>query len=399
MPKVKAKLTDTQIKSFKPKGKAYKKADDAGLSILVRPSGTKVWQYRYTLHGKANIHTIGQYPEIGAAEARTLRDTARALVRKGIDPNETKRQEKKKVETQHERTLRFVADDWFDKQVWVAKHAKNIRSQFEKDVYPALGGSAIDAIKASDIVPVIKKIEGRGAPDVAKRTAQHLSAIYEYAINHGLVEYNPAMGRAKIIKSNPVKHRPHLSAKQIPEFLLQLDQYVGTKLVKLAMKFLMLTMVRPGELRNAPWEEIDEMNALWRIPANRMKMKRVHIVPLSTQALRVLAELREISGKGTLLFPGNRSPHSPISDVTLLKVIQTLGYHGKVTPHGMRGTASTILNEHGFRADVIERQLAHVEKNKIRGAYNHAEYLDERRNMMQWWGDFIEKLSGSKTNA
>jgi integrase len=393
MPKTKIRLTETQIRNFKPLQKAYKKTDDDGLVLLIRPTGTKVWQYRYRFQKKANIYTIGQYPEVGVSEARQVRDKVKKLVRSGVDPNLSKKEMKKNELSKSASSFRTVAEDWLDKQVWVPKHTKNIRSQLERDVLSVVGHLQLNEIKPLVVVDILKSIERRGAPDVAKRTGQHMSAIYEYAINHGLCDYNPASGRSKIIKSPAVSHRPHLSSEQLPDFLQSLENYVGTKLVKLAMKLLMLTMVRPGELRHAKWDEVDEENAVWRIPSGRMKMRREHIVPLSSQALDVLREIKEISGKGNLIFPGNRSPEKPISDVTLIKVIKTIGFGAKLTPHGMRGTASTILNERGFRSDVIERQLAHIEQNKIRGAYNHAEYLDERRKMLSWWGSYLSENS------
>jgi integrase len=197
-----------------------------------------------------------------------------------------------------------------------------------------------------------------------------------------------------------VKHRAHLKESQLPEFLYWLDQYHGRDYIRLAMKLQIITFLRPGELRMGLWEEIDWKNALWRIPAERMKMKRAHVVPLTTQALDILAKLEEITGNNELMFPGIRATHKPISDVTLTKVLRTMGYTGDmVVPHGFRHTASTILNEHRFDHDVIERQLAHVEKNKIRGIYNHAEYLDERRKMMQWYADHLDTLKASYTLA
>jgi integrase len=289
-----------------------------------------------------------------------------------------------------------IAREWHDKQVWNPKHAKNILRTLEVDVFPYIGKKPIIEVNAQDILKILRIIEERNALDVAKRVNQRCTAIFDYAIVKGICDNNPATGRAKIIKARKVKHRPHLTEEQLPEFLNALENYRGTKKVKLAMKLLLLTFVRPGELRHARWEEIDEEKAEWRISAERMKMKRPHIVPLSTQALELLNELKGITGKSALLFPSSKKPNVPISDVTLTKLLIILGYVGdkKIVPHGMRATASTILNEKGqFRPDVIERQLAHIEKNKVRAAYHHAEYLDERKTMMQWWGDYLDKLA------
>lgn len=396
MPKIKAKLTDIQIKNLKPRVKAYKQADEGGLHILIRPSGTKVWQVPFILAGKSNIYTIGQYPEISASEARKRRDEVKSLIRQGIDPNLDKKAKRLTNQGQSDRAFEAIANEWFDQQVWVTKHKKNIQNKFAEDVLSKVGAYQIDKIKPADVIVVLKAIEARGSTDVAKRTCQHMSAIFEYAIVKGVCEYNPAMGRSKIIKSVPVKHRPYLKEAQLPEFLSELAVYRGSRLVQLAMKLLMLTMLRPGELRNGRWEEIDFKNKLWRIPAGRMKKRREHIVPLSKQALAILAEMKEISGKGELIFPGNRSPHLPISDVTLTKVLIILGYSkGLATAHGMRATASTILNEKGFNRDAIERQLAHVEGNKVRGSYHHSEYLEERSKMLQWYADFLDQSQDS----
>jgi integrase len=396
MPKIKPRLTDTQIRNLKPKVKPYKVNDEGGLVILVRPTGTKVWQYPYKFLDNYNVHTIGQYPEVGVANARQKRDEIKANLKQGINPSVYKKIRRREAMGFSERNFEAIALEWFSKQSWVGKHSKNIQKKFAEDVFPYVGHIPIEKVKPQDVIHIIKIIEDRSAPDVAKRTCQHMSQIFEYAINKGLCDYNPAFGRGKIVKKEPVQHRRNLKEKDLPEFLQKLDEYRGGKLVQLAMKFLMLTMVRPGELRNARWDEIDTKNKLWRIPAARMKMKRDHVVPLSTQALDILEQLKPISGRGDLIFPGNRSPHIPISDVTLTKCLIIMGFHDKATAHGMRATASTILNENGFNSDAIERQLAHVEENKIRGSYNHAEYLPERARMLQWYADFLDEKKKEK---
>lgn len=387
MPKIKAKLTETQIKNAKPKTSAYKLYDEGGLLLLVRPTGTKVWQYPYRVGGKYNIYTIGQYPEVGSAEARRLRDDIKMQVKAGEDPNRIK----KASQGQPDTTFEAVGRDWYSKQVWAEKHAKSILRTLEADVFPTIGHRQISKVTAQDIIGLLQDIEGRGAIDVAKRVNQRCVAIFDYAIAKNLCEFNPALGRSKILKKQEVKHRPSLTAAQLPEYLQKLETYRGGKIVQLALKLLSLTFVRPGELRGARWAEFDEKKAEWRIPADRMKMDRPHIVPLSKQALAVLVELREVSGKTALLFPGERGADKPISDVTLLKALKIMGYVGdaKVVPHGMRHTASTILHENGFKTEVIEAQLAHKDKNKVRSTYNHALYLDDRKALMQWWADHL----------
>jgi integrase len=393
MPKVNRKLTEAEIKNAKPKQKAYKLYDEGGLYLLVRPTGTKAWQFPYRLDDKYNTHSIGQYPEIGSAEARKRRDEAKALIRQGHDPNRAKELKRRENIGVKEKTFEFLAREWFEKQPWVEKHRKNIVRTFEKDVFPDIGMLQIEKIVPRDVILILERIERRDAPDVAKRMGQHITRVFEHAINKGLCDYNPAQGRASIIATRKVQHRQFLKEADLPEFLNKLEDYRGGKLVQLAIKLLVITFVRPGELREARWEQIDERAGLWRIPAEQMKMDRDHTVPLSRQAMEIIAELRGISGKSALLFPGSRGGHKPISDVTLLKAFQIMGYVGekKVVPSGMRSTASTILNERGFNSDAIERQLAHVEKNKVRAAYNHSEYLEERVKMMQWYSDFIDQ--------
>jgi integrase len=405
MPKITRRLTEAEIKNAKPRDKDYKLYDEAGLYLLVRSSGTRVWRlpYRMKKHANAekasyNTYTLGQYPEMGSSEARKLRDEIKAMVREGINPNKTKEAKRLDNLGHNERTFEYIAREWFLRQTWVEKHRKNIERTFEKDVFPRIGSMQIDQVTPRDIIGVIEEIAARDAPDVAQRISQHSTKVFDYAINKGLCDYNPAQGRSAVIKKKKVKHRPHLHEKDIPEFLEKLESYQGGMLVQLALKLLLYTFVRPGELRNARWEEFSEAEALWRIPAHRMKMNRPHTVPLSKQALKTLKELRKISGHTDLLFPGQRGSDKPISDVTMLKAFKIMGYVGdkKIVPHGMRGTASTILNENGFNSDVIEYQLAHLEKNKTRRAYNHSEYLEDRKTMMQWYAD---KLDAMKTGG
>ncbi len=393
MPKIIKRLPDTKFRTAPIKEKNYALRDGDGLRLLVRKSGTKTWQYLYLFRDKEKTFTIGDYPLISAVEAREKRDTLKKMVGNGIDPCENKKAEKLKLEYEHKNSFEAVAREWHSKQNWVKKHADNIISKLAEDIFPYLKNKPINKITRQEVLQALLAIEERGALDVAKRTARYCAAIFEYALIKGLCDNNPATNLSKILKSRPVKHRPFLREKQIPDFLRKVRTYHGNPIVRLALQFLMLTFVRPGELRGARWEEIDEKAALWIIPAERMKMNREHIVPLSRQALAILAEIRKISGESPILFPGKKNFKTPISDVTLLKAIKILGYHGKISPHGARATASTLLNEKGFRWDAVERQLAHLEGNKIRGAYNHAEYLRECRIMMQWYADHLEKLT------
>jgi integrase len=386
MPKQISKLLDKDVKSAKPTNKAYKLYDGEGLTLLVRPSGTKVWQYPYKLHGKNNIYTIGQYPEIGLALARQMRDEARKLVSNGIAPIEGKANHK--LPEGAKNSFGTVGLEWLNKQIWVTKHKANITRQLSQDIFHYIGDRTIRSISRQDIYGLLQRIEEREAYNVAKRTAQHCVQIFDYALLKGLCDSNPAIGLSKTIKNIPVKHRAYLEEHQISHFLEKLEEYPGTDITKLAMKFLMLTFVRPGELRGALWKEINFAKAEWRIPAIRMKMKNPHIVPLTKYSLEILEEAKKISGTCELIFPG-KDATKPISDATLTRCLERMGFKGIATAHGMRAMASTILNESNFMPDWVEKQLAHMPKDKIRAAYNHALHLADRRQMVEWWGEYL----------
>lgn len=392
MPKIKPKLTETQIKNAKPQAAPYKLYDEGGLCLLIRPTGTKVWQLPYKLGGKYNICTIGQYPDVGSAQARQACDALKKMIKAGKDPNRHKKAVRAEAEGQQSTTFEAIGREWYGKQIWAEKHAKNILRTLEADVFPKIGHIQIDEVTAQDIVSVLGKIEARDAIDVAKRVNQRCVAIFDYAIAKDLCEFNPAIGRTKSLKKQEVQHRPGLQASQLPEYLKKLNEYSGGKVVQLGLKLLLLTFLRPGELRGGRWDEIDVKKAEWRVSADRMKMGRAHTVPLAPQAIAVLEELRLITGKTELLFPGERGVHKPISDVTFLKALKIMGYVGdkKIVPHGMRHTASTILHETGFKSEVVETQLAHADKNKVRATYNHALYMEERKQMMAWWANFLD---------
>ena len=390
-------LSDKHIQYAMPQAKDYKLYDRDGLRMLIRTSGTKVWQFNYQYRGKHKTLTIGRYlgrgtpGHVGLKEARYATHEARALLNQGIDPKE--HNDKEQEIASGSETFEFIAREWHGKGIWADKHAKSILRSLERDVFPTIGDKNLSEINARDIIALIDSILERDATDVAKRICQRCEAIFEYAILKGICDNNPAMGRSKYIRPKPVQHRPHLSEAEFPEFLAKLETYHGRPYIKLAMKLLVITFVRPGELRQAKWEEFDLENAIWSIPAERMKMRKGHKVPLSKQALELLSEIAKVTRKSDFVFPSVQGANKCISDVTLLKCLKILGYEGdkKITPHGFRHTASTILNEHRFDKDIIERQLAHTDKNKVRAVYNHAEYIDERREMMQWNADFIDE--------
>ncbi len=392
MPRLNRKLTEKEIINAKPRAKPYRLYDDGGLTLLIRPSGTKVWQYRYRWNGKENIFTVGEVGSIDSSEARRRRDEAAKLLERGLDPNQTKKQGIMEAREAAANSFQHIAEEWRMKQTWAEKHSANIKSRLEKDVYPVIGRRPIRDITVRDIIEVLRKIEGRGALDVAKRINQYCVGIFDYAIAMNLCDTNPALGRGKFIKSYEVQHRPHLKEDQLAPFFKKLEGYRNIKM-QLAVKLLTLTFVRPGELRGARWEEIDWDNGIWNIPAARMKKnkriqeRREHLVPLSPQALQVLRQLQAVTGRSPFLLPGQRTS-KPVSDVALIKVVKDVS-DGLARPHGFRHTASTILNEQGYNGDHIVAQLAHADEDKVRSVYNKAQYFSQRKQMLEEWGTFL----------
>lgn len=394
MPRINRKLTDREIREAKPKDKNYFLFDDGNLRLLVRPSGTKVWQYPYKFDGKNNIFTIGQYGseanKIGAAQARVLRDEIKDKLSKGIDPNQNKRNVKQQAVLDSNTTFQRIAEEWLNKQSWTEKHAKNIRSRLEKDVFAIIGRKSIKDVSIPDIIQILRNIEARGSVTVAQRINQYCVEIFDYAISMSICDSNPALGRSKFLKDHVQKNRAHLKENELPAFLKSLYIYNNLNLTALSIKLLLLTLQRPSEVRKARWEEFNFEEKVWYIPQERMKMKRDHLVPLSTQAIEVLGAIQKITGNYEVLFPSRTSNKKPMSDVSMIKMMKKFS-ENKMTPHGVRHTGSTILNENNFDGDWVESQLSHVEENKIRGAYNKAKYLKQRFEMMQWWADYLDK--------
>lgn len=389
-------LSDLQCKTAKPGEKSRKLSDSNGLYLEIMPNGSKYWRLKYRFGGKEKKLSIGVYPEISLSEAREQKEKARKLLANNIDPSEAKKEAKiqKKIEIEH--TFEKIARQWHQNQIasWTPRHASYVLRRLEADIFPILGARDIKEITAPDLLAALRKIEARGAIDIAHRAHQTCGQIFRYAIATGKAERDVSSDLRGALKTRKKENYARLEAKELPEFLQKLEDYDGELQTKLAMKLLLLTFVRSGELRGARWEEIDLTKKEWRIPAERMKMRDPHIVPLSDQALAILEELKPMTGNREHVFPNRNKPMTFISENTLLYSMYRMGYHSRATVHGFRATASTILNEHGFTPDVIERQLAHAERNKVRASYNHAQYLPERRKMMQWWGDYVEDATG-----
>jgi integrase len=392
MANIRDKLTDSKIKSAKPKDKAYKLSDGAGMYLQVTPAGHKYWRLKYRFGGKEKTLAMGVYPDVKLKVARIKRKDARELLDAGKDPGLAKKEQKRQEIMQANSTFEGVAREWhgMQKHRWTDRHANKVMSSLSNNIFPALGARPIADITPPELLDVLRVIEHRGALVVARETLQRCSAVFRYAIASCRAERNPAADLQGALKPPKETHYASLSAEDLPEFLEKLEHYDGHVMTKLAMRLLMLTFVRTGEIRGAKWEEIDIENKLWRIPAERMKMDVEHLVPLSDQAIACLEELRVITGYYEMIFPGRANVKKPMSENTILYALYRMGYHGKATGHGFRSTASTILHEMQFPSDAIERQLAHGERNKVKAAYNKALYLDKRTEIMQAWADYLD---------
>lgn len=394
-------LTDVAVRNAKTKDKPYKLADGGGLFLWVQPTGGKWWRYKYRFAGKEKLLALGSYPDVTLAEARERHAQARRILSGGNDPGEVKKEGKRQALLKSVTTFEAIAREWCEsrKHKWVTSYGEAMMTRLENHVFPKLGDRAISDITAPELLAVLRIVENTGALDLAMRLLQASGQIFRYAIATGRAERNPAVDLRGALKPPVRKHQAHLKADELPEYLQKLEAYDGSLQTKLALKFLLLTFVRTGELRGAEWSEINFDKAEWRIPAERMKMRDPHIVPLSRQALEVLQELKLLTGQWRYVFPNQHKPSGWMSENTMLYGLYRMGYHSKATGHGFRSTASTILNEHGFAPDVIERQLAHSERNSVRAAYNHAQYLPERRQMMQWWADYLDKAATDEKGA
>lgn len=391
-------FTDRQVKAFKPTQNDQWFSDEKGLRLLVKSNGSKYWRMKYRFGGKQKTLALGVYPEVSLKAARVERDKARVLISDRVDPSEQKQTLKNPQNGQDK--FSTLAKLWWENQkgTWTDDHAKRVLKRLEDNSFSLLDAMPIDQIQPPDILKVIRKIEDRGALDVAKRVLQSITASFRFGVQIGQLTYNPATELTGVVKARKQQHRASLPNSQLGCFLSDVDCYEGKgRLVtKLALKLLVLTFVRSGELRNSEWKEFEFDKALWRIPAERMKMRTEHLVPLSKQALSVLLALQPITGDYDLLFPSEKDRSKPMSDNTMRMAIFRLGYDGntlgksRATPHGFRANASSILNEQGFNPDAIERQLSHMERNGVRAAYtHHARYMDERAQIMQWWADYL----------
>jgi integrase len=391
-------LSDAKIRNIKPTDKPQKLADGGGLYLEVRPSSAKLWRYRYRIAGKENIFSIGEYPTIGLADAREQHRKARSLVEQGIHPSHHRQAERLATYAANENTFEAVAREWISKKGihWSPYYRSQIENFLMADMFPHVGKLPIRNVTAAHLLKILQRVEERGAHSVALLLRQWSSAIFRYAVATLRADTDPAAALIGAIHRPKVKHHKPLSRQDITDLAKGLDEFGGYRTTVIAIRLMLLTFVRTGELRKAEWPEFDLERAEWRIPKERMKMDELHIVPLSRQAVELIRELQTYTSGRRWLFPNYRNPQMCMCSTTINRALERMGLNGKdsigFSAHGFRATASTFLNELGYRSDVIERQLAHAERNKVRASYNQAEYMDERRTMMQDWADMVDTM-------
>jgi integrase len=391
-------LTDTAIRNAKLLNKQYKLTDEKGMYLLVNKAG-KYFRLDYRFAGKRKTLALGVYPDVKLFEAREKRDDARKLITNGIDPGQVRKVQKSIQIEQTENSFEAIAREWHGKYStnWADSHAKKIIRRFELYLFPWLGHRPIAEITPPELLAVLRRVESKGILETAHRAQQNCGQVFRYAIVTGRAERDPSADLRGALA--PVKHGRMATItdpKKIGGLLRAIDGYEGTTVTKCALKLAPLVFVRPGELRHAEWAEVDLDKAEWRIPAEKMKMKNPHIVPLSSQAVEVLCKILPITGQGQYVFPSVRTNSRPMSENTILAALRRMGYtKEEMSGHGFRAMASTVLHEQNWPSDIIERQLAHAERNSIKAAYNHAQHLPERRKMMQAWADYLDALKSS----
>ncbi|SUP80717.1 tyrosine-type recombinase/integrase [Yersinia wautersii] len=399
-------LTDTKVRSAKPEAKEYSLVDGDGMFLLIHPNGSKYWRFRFRFGGKQHLMAFGVYPETSLADARQKREEARRLVAAGVDPREHKRAVKEE-QAKEVITFESVARDWHaSNQKWSESHSGRVLKSLEDNLFDAIGKRNIAELKTRDLLIPIKAVETSGRLEVAARLQQRTTAIMRFAVQSGLIDYNPAQEIAGAVATAKRQHRAALELNRIPELLHRIDTYTGRPLTRLAVELTLLVFIRSSELRFARWSEVDFENAMWTIPGEReplegvkhshrgSKMRTPHLVPLSHQALAILEKIKSLSGNRDLIFVGDHDSRKPMSENTVNKALRVMGYDTKVEVcgHGFRTMACSSLIESGlWSKDAVERQMSHQERNSVRAAYIHkAEHLGERRLMVQWWADYLD---------
>jgi integrase len=388
-------LTDTEIKKAKTKEKAYSLNDSGGFYLWITPAGGKLWRWAYRFDRKEKLMSLGKYPDVPLALARERHAEARKLLATGVDPMAQRKAAKTAEKTAVENSFQSITTRWLEhwQEGKSPRHVDYVKRRMETDILPCLGARPIEEIEAPELVAMANAIQERGARDIAKRALETVGQVFRYGIAHGYSKRNPAaeIRPSDILKSTRKVNYARVDARELPALLRNIEVYQGTHVTRLAMKLMALTFVRTSELIGAKWAEFDLEAGRWNIPAERMKMRTPHIVPLPRQAVEVLGTLGTLTGASEWLFPCDRNASKPMSNNTILKALERMGYKGRMTGHGFRGLASTILHEQGYAHDHIELQLAHAPRNAVSAAYNHALYLEPRAKMMQEWADFLER--------
>ena len=389
-------LTDVKIRQAKAAARALKLTDGGGLYLEVKPNGSKLWRYRYEIAGRENVFAIGAYPETSLVDARRERDAARVLVKQGMHPAHERAKRRDTQLAANAETFRANAEEWVEahRARWTPYYASQIESYFARDVYPRIGRRPMRTITAADVLEILEAVSGRGAEAAAINIRQWISSVFRHAVARLRADSDPAAALRGAVIRPPVQHARPLDRDGIRDFARRLEAFGGNRATAIALRLLLLTFVRTVELRKAAWSQFDLDRRLWTIPPANMKMRRIHLVPLSGQVLALLQELRTITGSGPWLFPNTRRPKDVMSATTVNRALEYLGYgSAEVTGHDFRATASTALHEMGFRSELVELQLAHAKKDRTAAAYNHAKYLPERAEMMQRWADWIDAVT------
>ena len=408
MARITKPLTNTEVKQAKPKEKEYNLVDGNGLALRIKPNGSKLWVFVYSrpYTKKRTSLSFGSFPPLSLADARAKREDARKLLANNIDPKEYRDEQERLKELKHNNTLEHIAAKWLDvkKSKISADHANDTWRSLELHIFPDLGKVPIHKISAVKAIEIIEQIAAKGSLETVKRLCQRLNEIMIYSVNTGILENNPLAGISKAFKTPEKKNLPTLKPEQLPTLMMALATASIKITTRCLIEWQLHTMVRPSEAAGARWEEIDFDNAFWNIPAERMKQKKPHTVPLTEQSLTLLDVMKDLSHNSEFVFPSDRDPRKSTNSQTANTALKRMGFHKQLVAHGLRSLASTILNEQGFDPDVIEAALAHVGQNEVRNAYNRAEYLERRKPVMTWWSEYIDKaatgnmsLTGRKT--
>ncbi len=408
MARITKPLTNTEVKQAKPKDKEYNLVDGNGLALRIKPNGSKLWVYVYSrpYTKKRTSLSFGSYPSLSIADARIKREEAKEQLAKDIDPKEYRDEQNRLKELAHNNTLEHISAKWLEikKSKISEEHANDTWRSLELHIFPKLGKVPIHKITAVKAIEVIEAIASKGSLETVKRLCQRLNEVMIYSVNTGIIEHNPLAGISKAFKTPVKQHLPTLKPEQLPTLMMALATASIKITTRCLIEWQLHTMVRPSEASGTRWKEIDFENALWNIPAERMKQKKPHTVPLTEQSLTLLEVMKDLSHNSEFVFPSDRDPRKPTNSQTANTALKRMGFHKQLVAHGLRSLASTILNEQGFDPDVIEASLAHVGNNDVRNAYNRAEYIERRKPVMSWWSEYIDKaatgnmsLTGRKT--